>query len=235
MNSAHHMYASNALMLNVLCFSAALNLGCVPVRASRSQRLNNPRTYLRSAYQGYCGHMLQNENDMECNPDLMHAQASNVSMLNPLNVDSPYLVWDCSRRDALNTDQCLDIGSRGSSIAVENSTPLNRASVYPLYYGMSFKPEVSPLSFHEVIKSDPIFVGVPIFSSGESAEARRLQNLFPSGQVRNLAEETCNPTPIENEGKQPMGFDLSLRLGLFSDSSSNWEKGSTCGMERKGF
>ncbi|KAI3443859.1 hypothetical protein Pfo_000524 [Paulownia fortunei] len=228
------------------CVEAALNLGCVPIRASRSQRHNNPRTYLRPSYQE-CSDMspkVLNESANERNSDLMPLHTSNSSMLKmPPNIDSPRLVWECNKRATPNTNQhiassCEKLPSIGSKnrIEVDHNTSVNRGSVYPLYYGTSFKPEVSQLGFQGPQRSDSIIVGVPIFSSvAEPAEVGCLQNLFPCGEDKNVAKETCEAASKDNKGKGPqIGFDLSLRLGLFSDSNSSREKGSGCGTDSVG-
>ncbi|KAH6779265.1 hypothetical protein C2S52_010502 [Perilla frutescens var. hirtella] len=221
------------------CVEAALNLGCVPVRASRSQRHNNPRTYLRPSYQE-CSSMsprFLNDNVNERNPDLMPPQASSSSMLRmPQNVDSPRLVWECSKRIAPSANQHIassfdklhSVGNR-NGVEVDRNAPLNRGSVYPLYYGTGFKPEVHQLGFQGAQKSDSVIIGVPVFSSAaEPAVEGGLQNLFPCSEDRNVGKKTCEVVSMDNKGKGPqVGFDLSLRLGMFSDSNSSREKGSS--------
>ncbi|KAK6156520.1 hypothetical protein DH2020_010768 [Rehmannia glutinosa] len=219
------------------CVEAALNLGCVPVRASR--RHSNPRTYLRPSYQE-CSNMppkVPNENANERNSDLIPFHTSSGSMLKmPPSVDSARLVWDFNKRITSNTNphiassrEKLPSFGNKNRIEVDHSSSLNRGSVYPLYYGTSFKPEVPQ-------KSDSIIVGVPIFSSvSEPAEVGRLQNLFPYGVDKNVAKETLEAASKDNKGKGPQtDFDLSLRLGFFSDSNSNREKGSGCGTDSSG-
>ncbi|KAL2249472.1 uncharacterized protein LOC105166449 [Sesamum indicum] len=228
------------------CVEAALNLGCVPVRASRSQRHNNPRTYLRPTHQE-CGDMppkVLNEKANDRNSVLMPLHISKSSMLKmPQNVDTARSVWECNKHITLNTTQRIasscdrhpSIGNR-NSIEFDHDTSLNRGSVYPLYYGTSFKPEVPQLGFQEPQKSDSIIVGVPIFSSvAETTEVGCLQNLFPYGDDINVAKETYEAASKDYKGKgSEMGFDLSLRLGLFSDSNSSREKESGCGADRVG-
>lgn len=220
------------------CVEAALNLGCVPVRASRSQRHNNPRTYLRP-YQD-CNSMsprFLNDNVNERNPDLVPAQTSSSSMLKiPQNVDSSRLVWECNKRITPNPNQHIAssferLHSMGNKHGVEmdRSTPLNRGSVYPLYYGTSFKPEAHRMGFQEAQRSDSVIIGVPVFSSAAepAAEGGCLQNLFPYCEDRNVGKRTCEVATKDNKGKGPqVGFDLSLRLGMFSDSNPSREKGS---------
>lgn len=211
-------------------FSAALNLGCVPVRASRSQRHNNPRTYLRPSYQegNSISPRFMNDNVSERNPDLVHTLTTSGSMLKaPQNVDSPRLGWDCNKQIAPKV-QC--IGSK-NGVEGERNAPLSRSAVYPLYYGASFKPEVHRLSFHEAQKTDSVIIGVPVFSSPAetAAEGGGLQNLFPYEKDNLFGRRTSEVAAKDNKGKGTQaGFDLSLRLGLFSDSSPSREQGSGC-------
>ncbi|XP_057785531.1 uncharacterized protein LOC131003074 isoform X1 [Salvia miltiorrhiza] len=221
------------------CVEAALNLGCVPVRASRSQRHNNPRTYLRPSYQE-CNNSMSprflKDNVNERNPDLMPAQTTSSSMLKmPQHVDSARLVWESNKRIApISTNQHIAssfeklhcIGNK-NGVELECNASLSRTSVYPLYYGMTFKPEVRQLGFQEAQKSDSVIIGVPVFSSPAepAAEGGCLQNLFPYGEDKFLGKRTCEVASKDSKGKGPQaGFDLSLRLGLFSDSNSSREK-----------
>ncbi|PIN09996.1 hypothetical protein CDL12_17419 [Handroanthus impetiginosus] len=227
------------------CVEAALNLGCVPIRASRSQRHNNPRTYLRASHQEShdMSPKVPNENANECNSGLMPFHTSNSSMHKmPPNIDSPHVVWERNKHITPNTNQQIaslceklpPIGHR-NNIEVEHDTMSRRGSVYPLYYGTSFKAEVPQLGFRGPQKSDSIIVGVPIFSSvAEPSEVGCLQNLFPYGDDTNVAEKT-REAANDSKGKRPqVGFDLSLRLGLFSDSDSSREKSFGCGADSVG-
>ncbi|XP_042055382.1 uncharacterized protein LOC121799926 isoform X2 [Salvia splendens] len=220
------------------CVEAALNLGCVPVRASRSERHNNPRTYLRSSYRECNKNMSPrslNDNVNERNPDLMHAAKM------PQHVDSSRLVWESNNRITPNStnqqqhmassfEKKLHCVSSRNAMEVERSNAwLSRSSVYPLYYGMDFKPEVCQLGFQVAQKSDSVIIGVPVFSSpAESAsEVGCLQNLFPYGEDKFFGKRTCEVASKDTKGKGPQaGFDLSLRLGLFSDSNSGREDSS---------
>ncbi|XP_051150713.1 uncharacterized protein LOC127265078 [Andrographis paniculata] len=206
------------------CIEAALNLGCVPVRASRSQRLNNPRTYLRPAYQEF-GHLDKS--------NLMPSQTSNDSMRKAPNVGSPRVVWENNAQIMPNANRRVDslaekfcpVGNRNNMELEDNS---NKASVYPLYHGIHLRRDAMarPLVAQELLKSDPIIVGVPIYSSPEVAENGCLQNLFPGG----LAEEKWKLNTADGKGKEPhVDFDLSLRLGLFSESNTDREKGLSRG------
>lgn len=220
-----------------LCFSAALNLGCVPVRASRSQRHNNPRTYLRPSYEE-CNNSLSprflSDNVNERNLDFPATQATSSSMLKmPQHVDSSRSVWDSSKRVIPNSTNQHHIASSFETKKLHcignGNASLSRSSVYPLYYGMTFKPEVRQLGFHEAQKSDSVIIGVPVFSSPAepASEVGCLQNLFPYGEDKFFGKRACEVASKDTKGKGPQaGFDLSLRLGLFSDSNSGREDSS---------
>lgn len=222
------------------CVEAALNLGCVPVRASRSQR-HNPRMYLRPAYQdgSHMPHSFPSDNAMQRHSNPMPLQIPNDSMSKPPNPSSPRLVWESNTRVMPNTNQHIDtliekfrpLGNRNNVVVDDKGNrTLNQAAVYPLYYGTSFKPEVCPMGIQELRKPDPIIVGVPVYSSAEPAEGVCLQNLFPCGQEGSTTEGPHKAYSMEDKGKRPhTGFDLSLRLGLFSDSNTSKEKGSILG------
>ncbi|KAL1531283.1 hypothetical protein AAHA92_33978 [Salvia divinorum] len=227
------------------CVEAALNLGCVPVRASRSQRHNNPRTYLRPSYEE-CNNSMSsrflNDNVNERNPDLLPTQTTSSSMLKmPQHVDSSRLVWESNKpvipnrtnqhhsASSFDTKKLHCVGNRNCVEVERSNASLSRSSVYPLYYGRTFKPEVRQLGFHEAQKSDSVIIGVPVFSSPAepAAEVSCLQNLFPYGEDKFFGKRACELASKDSKGKGPQaGFDLSLRLGLFSDSNSSREKGS---------
>ncbi|XP_042050881.1 uncharacterized protein LOC121796183 isoform X2 [Salvia splendens] len=210
------------------CVEAALNLGCVKVRASRSERHNNPRTYLRSSYQE-CNKSMSprflNDNVNERNPDLMHA-----AKMPQQHVDSSRLVWESNNRitpNSSNQQQHMAysfekklhcIGNRNALEVERSNAWLSRSSVYPLYYGMDFKPEVCQLGFQVAQKSDSVIIGVPVFSSPAepASEVGCLQNLFPYGEDKFFGKRTCEVASKDTKGKGPQaGFDLSLRLSPY--------------------
>ncbi|KAG6414239.1 hypothetical protein SASPL_126957 [Salvia splendens] len=219
------------------CVEAALNLGCVPVRASRSQRHNNLRTYLRPSYEE-CNNSLSprflNDNVNERNLDLLPTQATSRSMIKmSQHVDSSRLVWDSNKRVIPNSTNQHHIASSFETKKLHcigsSNASLSRSSVYPLYYGMTFKPEVRQLGFHGAQKSDSVIIGVPVFSSPAepASEVGCLQNLFPYGEDKFFGKRTCDLASKVSKGKGThAGFDLDLRLGLFSDSNSSREKAS---------
>ncbi|XP_073307839.1 uncharacterized protein [Primulina huaijiensis] len=224
------------------CVEAALNLGCVPVRASRSQRNNNPRSYLRPRNQESfdLSPNVSNENATEHHSIQIPTHTGNISMFKkPSKVGSPRLVSESNKCLTLDASKgiaslCEKLPGIGSNWCTElgSNNLVNMDSIYPLYYG-NFKPEASQLGFQESQKSDAIIFGVPIFSSvAKPAEIGSLQNLFPCAADSGVTRGTLLPDPKDIKGKEPqIGCDLSLRLGRFSGSNSSRENFPGCGTD----
>ncbi|XP_073157168.1 uncharacterized protein [Henckelia pumila] len=224
------------------CVEAALNLGCVPVRASRSQRNNNPRPYLRARNQESfdLSPNVSNENTTEHHSIHIPPQTANIPMFKkPPNVDSPRLVSESNKCLTLDTNKgiassCQKLPGIGNNWCSElgSKNVVNFGSVYPLCY-LDFKPEASQLVFQEPKKSDAIIFGVPIFSSvAKPAEIGSLQNLFPYAEDSGITGGSLQSDPKDNKGKEPqIGCDLSLTLGQFSGSNSSREKFPGCGTD----
>ncbi|XP_075491876.1 uncharacterized protein LOC142530009 isoform X2 [Primulina tabacum] len=223
------------------CVEAALNLGCVPVRASRSQRNNNPRSYLRARNQESFDFSpnVSNENTTEHHSIQIPPHTANISMFKkPPNVDSPRLVSESIKCLTLDTNEGIasfeKLPGIGNSWCTESrsNNAVNIGSVYPLCYG-NFKPESSQLGFQEPQKSDAIIFGVPIFSSvAKPAEIGRLQNLFPYATDSGITGGSLLSDPKDNKATEPqIGCDLSLRLGWFSGSNSSRENFPGCGTD----
>ncbi|GMJ15655.1 kinase-inducible domain interacting8 [Hibiscus trionum] len=182
------------------CVEAALNLGCYPVRSSRSQRHCNPRTYLapRAPEPVSSAPRILDEGSEERCPRLLPVQ-TNHHCNSFLSENNPY--------------------GQFRSMRIETKTPPNLGQVYPLYYGIHYQnaePRTGSL-VRESIISDTVFVGRPIgTSSAEPGVKSSLQNLFSSPDVGGKR--------IEHQGIR--NCDLSLRLGLFSDSCLQVEKNS---------
>ncbi|XP_073066931.1 uncharacterized protein [Primulina eburnea] len=223
------------------CVEAALNLGCVPVRASRSQRNNNPRSYLRARNQESfdLSPNVSNENTTEHHSIQIPPHTANISMFKkPPNVDSPSLVSEFNKCLTLDTNEGIASfeklpGIRNSWCTESGSNnAVNIGSVYPLCYG-NFKPESSQLGFREPLKSDAIIFGVPIFSSvAKPAEIGSLQNLFPYATDSGITGGSLQSDPKDNMATEPqIGCDLSLRLGRLSGSNSSRENFPGCGTD----
>ncbi|KAL2500708.1 hypothetical protein Fot_34556 [Forsythia ovata] len=221
------------------CVEAALNLGCVAVRASRSQMHNNPRTYLRPTVQEShdVSPKVLDENTSERPSNVWHLHSANISALKKFpTAESPSLALEPNGCATPNNNpialSCEKIPSPANNQIplVDSNTPLNVGSVYPLYYGTMFQPEVSRSVFQEPQNSTSVIVGVPIYSSAaEPAEVGCLQNLFSCDADKYVTKGTSKANSRDNNWMEPqMGCDLSLRLGLFSESNLSTVKSSDC-------
>ncbi|KAA8523003.1 hypothetical protein F0562_009426 [Nyssa sinensis] len=205
------------------CVEAALNLGCIPVRASRSQRHSNPRSYLspRAQEPGCVPPKILDNTTNEPNPRLPPLHSSNqLTLARPTTVSSTYLVSESNRHLTQNNSP-----SASSNFLLSHEKPppsntsLNVGSVYPLYYGTDFQPDMSQLCRQTPKSSDTIIVGRPIFSSiPERAGLVCLRNLFSSDGDENTSIRTTQADFKDKHEKVPeMECDLSLRLGLSSE------------------
>ncbi|KAL2479631.1 hypothetical protein Adt_32597 [Abeliophyllum distichum] len=131
------------------CVEAALNLGCVVMRIPAERPSN-----------------------------VWHLHSANISALKKFpTAESPSLALEPNGCATPNNNpialSCEKIPSPANNQIplVDSDTPLNVGSVYPLYYGTTFQPEVSRSVFQEPQNSTSVIVGVPIYSSAaEPAE-----------------------------------------------------------------
>ncbi|XP_024967585.1 uncharacterized protein LOC112507291 [Cynara cardunculus var. scolymus] len=194
------------------CVEAALNLGCVPVKTSRSQRNSNTRSYL--------------------NPRNQDPIATNARNLNLPNHERPNAVNQIHTFSETNRNlrQNYSIAPPGPSfnppsienfpkkpISIESKASLAASSVYPLYYGVNFQPQNPRSRFHTTHQnSNTIIMGTPVFQTVHEplppsfSETPFLFNRDDSGSKKIVHEEP-QPSPVE--------CDLSLRLG---NSSNSW-------------
>uniref|UniRef100_A0A5B6Z0X7 Histone acetyltransferase n=1 Tax=Davidia involucrata TaxID=16924 RepID=A0A5B6Z0X7_DAVIN len=213
------------------CVEAALNLGCVQVRASRSQRHSNPRSYLspRAQEPGFVPPKILDNTTNERNSGLPPLHSSNQINF-ARSMSSTHLVSESNRHLTQNSNptascnfplSCEKFPHPGNNQfnPMESNTSLNVGSVYPLYYGTDFQPDMSRLICQNPKNSNTIIVGTPIFSSiPQPAEVACLQNLFSCDGDENASNRTTQSDFRDNHEKAPeMECDLSLRLGLFSD------------------
>ncbi|CAA3009555.1 Hypothetical predicted protein [Olea europaea subsp. europaea] len=223
------------------CVEAALNLGCVAVRAPRSQMQNNPRTYLKPPVQESCdaSPKVLDDHTGERLFNIWPLHSANISPLKKFSTaESPDLVLQCGGCVTPNINNPIALSCEKLPSPANNQIPLadsstlsNFGSVYPLYYGTMFQPEVSSPVLREPHKSNPIIVGVPVCSSvAETAEVGRLQNMFPCDADKYVTNGSSQANSGDNNWMEPQtGCDLSLRLGLSSESSLNTGKRSDHG------
>ncbi|XP_023545836.1 uncharacterized protein LOC111805152 [Cucurbita pepo subsp. pepo] len=191
------------------CVEAALNLGCVPVRASRSQRHSNPRTYLTPRGQEPT---LDKATDERCLPTSSLPPANQLNFaraktMNPKQHNNPTI----PSNPAFLLENVPVV--HNSYSMTETNTPLNLGSVYPLYYGFRCPTEEPNLGSQ--ISADAnqqtIFLGRPIVSSTEPPAEHCLRSCKTGNAMSRFPPEVITA----REEKLPdTECDLSLRLGL---------------------
>ncbi|OMO57758.1 hypothetical protein COLO4_35120 [Corchorus olitorius] len=217
------------------CVEAALNLGCHPVRASRSQRHCNPRTYLTPRAQepvSAAPRILDKGSEERC-PQLSPVQSgSQFARMATTNANSNISASQTNRHS--HPPFMCDNSPSGhdQSMRTETNTLQNLGHVYPLYYGVHYQNAESHAGspVQENIASDTIIVGRPIGTSiAERNEMGSLQNLFSSSDInvggKRVGQQDSRQTNEKSFGTE---CDLSLRLGLFSDPCTQVEKSPTC-------
>nr|XP_034918829.1 uncharacterized protein LOC118052102 isoform X2 [Populus alba] len=225
------------------CIEAALNLGCKVERASRSQRHNNPRSYLSPRTQepaSVAPRAIDRSHD-EQGPRLMP-----IHSINPLNfaarattIVNPNLpVSESSHRLAESSNAPPP---HSYPILYENIPPgsdqlttkeadmhQNFGSVYPLFYGNQYQIEASDMVSEVPTRtnSNTILVGKPI---GTSVAAHRdmgvLQTVFSCSSAE-VGSVKITKADFRNIHEKPTGTqcDLSLRLGPCSDPCRSNER-----------
>ncbi|CAI9100820.1 OLC1v1038000C2 [Oldenlandia corymbosa var. corymbosa] len=217
------------------CVEAALNLGCVPVRASRSQRHSNPRTYLspRTQESGSAASKFVCGNPNDRNTNLLPPQFG--TQLNLENSGARCLVPESNGQTGPNLHNPAAPSFRRLKFPVgeqlnwkESNASFNVGSVYPLYYGTNFQPEISQLGFQEPHLSKDIIIGTPVFATVEKpSEIGCIRSLLSADRNETVADRTKQPEFAEGVTESCEGeCDLSLRLGLFSKTVFCATKGS---------
>ncbi|KAF3447110.1 hypothetical protein FNV43_RR12290 [Rhamnella rubrinervis] len=190
------------------CIEAALNLGCTPRRASRSQRNSNPRCYLS----------LNSPEVPSVSPSMLDNTAqgdyiiSSVCMSHGSNFGKPPTTMNStplscdSRNPVAQNGGNVPTSNYGQPLALENYAVSTSFTAYPLYYGKCHQFEELQRGFGAVPKS----VSNPL----EPSKRGVVSNLFcnkdasktdSQGNVTGILQNPCN-----------IGCDLSLRLGPLS-------------------
>ncbi|VFQ73632.1 unnamed protein product [Cuscuta campestris] len=169
------------------CVEAALVLGCVAEKTSRSQRNIKPRSYLPPRTQEH--HPMP--------PKVIHHTSNDChsNSLSPHSSSHPTL-----GRPTLNS---VTLPSESNKPVSPNT--LNVGAVYPLYHGTNFSPNLSLSGFHGPTSN--LICGRPNYP-----EANHLKNFF-SKSIENHAQ---NERAVLGGGPQEE-CDLSLRLGQSLD------------------
>ncbi|XP_044463070.1 uncharacterized protein LOC123194024 [Mangifera indica] len=232
------------------CVEAALNLGCIPVRASRSQRHSNPRTYLNLRPQespSMPPRIVDKSVDEQCpKPSSLHSGSSLNFARSSVNVNPTFPVsqLNCpvvgnNNPVALHSFPSFTVPpGRNKTMTMESNIPMKLGSVYPLYYGTHFGIEDSKLGSQvpENIKATPIFVGKPVgMSIPEPSEMGVLQNLF-SCPGSDIASKRITQPDFRDAHKRPLATecDLSLRLGHIADPCMSMDRSCVCETEDAG-
>ena len=169
--SLHSVFTFGAFFWGV--WSAALNLGCIAVKASRSQRHSNVRTYLCPKF--------QTPVSASTNEPQYHHQAQKSSKPSPtaqpaIPVD---VLDDSNNRGAAFLHESMQMHQKplarslGASTAPAPSpSPINSGSVYPLYYGGNNQTQKVDMSSRV-----PIIIGMPISIKAPEERTERFCDL----------------------------------------------------------
>lgn len=245
------IFQMNVLKLSFLCVfccSAALNLGCVPVRASRSQRHCNPRNYLTPRTQEPsppASRVLDRTTD-ERRPQLLPLPSgSQLNFARTPIANSAQFLSESNIHVNRNDNH---IAPRSHSFPHENiltghnqvttrntNTSLNSASVYPLYYGTHYQTEEyqSGPQFPENLHSKTIYVGTPVIASTAEPTKQNCFSYMSTENVINMIPQVDVMDTRENQ-RQEAECDLSLRLGTVSNQFGRTEKSLAPEMEDRG-
>ncbi|XP_056162187.1 uncharacterized protein LOC115691208 isoform X3 [Syzygium oleosum] len=174
------------------CVEAALNLGCVAVRASRSQRHNNFRTYLTPRVREPVAEMSGTSDKITDRrfphlPAVHSTQFPNVARSETASshllaaehsnhvIERHELASPCSHPLPFDSSPRRFNGL----MTMETNTFMNFGSVYPLYYGTHYQAEELRTVSQVPDDAGTILVGTPIGTSiPESTEAGMLRNVL---------------------------------------------------------
>ncbi|KAE9601804.1 hypothetical protein Lal_00040955 [Lupinus albus] len=177
------------------CVEAALNLGCKPVRTSRSDRHNNHRTYLAPRSHQPPKPVQGNPINYTTKVTTCAVSGIPVSDSNQHAHQNSRMVGSCNYPFS---DSFPSVQHQQPS-RIETKSSINMSSVYPLYYGNEAKePQLRTTN----IDSDTIFVGRPVMTPLPGASYGRFQHV-----PNKIAKDTAFGTPPDKD------CDLSLRLG----------------------
>ncbi|KAB2619090.1 hypothetical protein D8674_014959 [Pyrus ussuriensis x Pyrus communis] len=221
------------------CIEAALILGCIPRRATRSQRNTNPRCYLMpvtSHVPSISPSVVEDANKKDYTSNSQYRPHCS-NFVNPKTTNSTPLVFE----PRCPVAQYNDCNTMKFMVASENVPPLgydqcfsreNLATFnfpkYPLYYGNlpQFREPKPGFAVLPKPVSDPL----------EPAKIGVIPNLLCNGDKSNNNTQTERMDYHENPCL--IGCDLSLRLGphssqLPSGESSQPQGGKDVGVEER--
>lgn len=225
------------------CIEAALSLGCIAVRASRSQRHNNPRTYLTPRAQEPTTappRVFDNTANERCTQLPLCQPGNQLTFARPTTANSYLLVPESDRHVTQNHNPnpprsfpflYENLPPRiAQPVAMESNTPLNLGSVYPLYYGTHYHSEESSTGLRTSENenaSNTIFVGTPVGTSIlKHSKQGVLQNLFSSGSgecaLNRFTQADIRDACVKaTETECDLSLQLGLSTGLFTSMGKN--------------
>ncbi|KAM3012924.1 hypothetical protein FF2_025849 [Malus domestica] len=207
------------------CVEAALNLGCTPVRASRSQRHSNPRNYLTPRAQDPAStpaRVLDKTTDERRPQFSPHHSSNQLNFAKASNVSSAHLVPESYSRinqstnltSPLNYPFALEnvLAGHNQLATMSTNNPLNSGSVYPLYYGTHHQPQKRQVVHQapENTHSRTLYVGTPIFTSVREPTK---QSLISFEGAENVSHRFTQEVMDTQEKPRETECDLSLTLG----------------------
>ncbi|KAI7724875.1 hypothetical protein M8C21_011018 [Ambrosia artemisiifolia] len=179
------------------CVEAALNLGCVAVKSSRSERNTNTRSYLSPRNQ-------------DSGPNAQNVP--NVRRLDDASQTHTFLETNKDSRSTPAGSSFYPHNVPRQMMSFENRS----SSVYPLYYGFHFQPQMGFDNAH--LNPNNIILGTPVFQAAHES--------LPSASQTGRQDKSLLFDKDGNGSKPKLvECDLSLRLGLVSSD----EKGLTFG------
>ncbi|KAM6543718.1 hypothetical protein CsatB_008165 [Cannabis sativa] len=188
------------------CIEAALNLGCIPRRASRSQRNCHPRCYLTP-----------NTSEVpSVSPSLLENAATGSNLLRSSNHLSSHFRNNFSVNNISTAmfspppsgNNITPSNNYDQLLALSNYKPSNSFSAYPLYYGGNapqFEQLWQDVALLPKLTSDPLKDSkLGVVKDLSCHEDASLKNTEPN-MIIDTDDRQCN-----------IGCDLSLRLGPMS-------------------
>ncbi|XP_012076556.1 uncharacterized protein LOC105637632 isoform X2 [Jatropha curcas] len=217
------------------CIEAALNLGCTPRRASRSQRNCNPRCYLSPSTQqpnssspGIVNDTIRANHTAspQCIPNYSNFIKSTIMNSTQLGSELQNLICQnisiASNKFLFRTDNSR-LSNYNQYFPMENRSVSSLYSVYPLYYGNCLDHQnglgILPKTLPSIL--EPVKVGIE-------------QNLLSCNEdaIAKIDQKDPIDKPIE---QLEIGCDLSLRLGSLSAALPSMQNRHLQDVEDVGF
>ncbi|CAI8610339.1 unnamed protein product [Vicia faba] len=204
------------------CVEAALNLGCKPVRTSRSDRHNNPRTYLGPRPQQPPS---GSPRPVVGNPLNYGKVTSSALAQNPVADSNQHANRNSNLSGSGNYPYSFSSGPH-QPLSMEAKPSLNAGSVYPLYYGSEVREPQVRRTAGDNTSSDTIFVGRPVIAPVPEPSGIGLLENSSYGRFQHVANRIVQETAVGTQESQGRECDLSLRLGQCLQTSSSGKSSS---------